>query len=315
MAHKFETGVFGRNIPAWHRLGTVVEGTLSTAEAIKLAQLDWTVVKQPLYLPNGELVDSHMATVRESDGKVLGVVSKGYGVVQNIDSFTTLDKLVGEGNLKIDTAISLDGGRRICIVALWPDEYEIAGDKFYDYIFARNTHDGTGSFLIQPAKTRVVCANTEAVALGERVKRMCFRHTSNVKSHIRDATRIMETLEMRRKRTIEEAEKLLAVKCGQNRFEDMLNHILPFPEGEESGSRKWNNVQERRSLLHRAIRVEDLENFRNTGWGFLQAVVDYSSNAEPLRRTRNWEEKRLMKVVDGDPIVVEAKKYLLALAN
>ena len=42
MPHEIET-MFSARIPAWHKLGTVTEGALNSADAIVQAGLDWTV--------------------------------------------------------------------------------------------------------------------------------------------------------------------------------------------------------------------------------------------------------------------------------
>ena len=43
----------GNNETPWHGIGTVIKGTLSSEEAIKVAKLDWDVVPMPIYDGNG----------------------------------------------------------------------------------------------------------------------------------------------------------------------------------------------------------------------------------------------------------------------
>ena len=47
MPSEVET-MFSANIPAWHRLGVVTKGALTSTEAIEKAGLDWTVTLNPL---------------------------------------------------------------------------------------------------------------------------------------------------------------------------------------------------------------------------------------------------------------------------
>jgi hypothetical protein len=42
----------GRGIPAWHALGTTIEGVATWREAIDLANLNWTVSKENLFDSN-----------------------------------------------------------------------------------------------------------------------------------------------------------------------------------------------------------------------------------------------------------------------
>jgi hypothetical protein len=46
-------GVFVAGKPAWHRLGRVIDRAATSAEAIRLAGLDWDVEQWPLVARNG----------------------------------------------------------------------------------------------------------------------------------------------------------------------------------------------------------------------------------------------------------------------
>lgn len=82
----------------------------ASAEALKLAGFDWTVVQEPVYTDNQELIKGYKANVRSSDGKVLGVVSDRYKVVQNTDAFSFTDELLGKG-VRYETAgVMQEGG-------------------------------------------------------------------------------------------------------------------------------------------------------------------------------------------------------------
>jgi len=55
---------------------------------------------------------------------------------------------------------------------------------------------------------------------------------------------------------------------------------------------------------------DDLGNFRNTAWGIYNAVADYSSNSEPLRKTDTFETKRFVSCMDGNDLLVKTQKLL-----
>lgn len=78
----------GREKP-WHGLGTQVEEAPTSADALRLAGLDWTVQRKPIQVCGGRKVDNFFANVRSSDGAVLGVVSDRYQVVQNAECGAT----------------------------------------------------------------------------------------------------------------------------------------------------------------------------------------------------------------------------------
>ena len=75
-------------------IGVNVEGALTSEEAIKKAGLDWEVVQRKLYTEDGMRVNNVMANVRDSDQRVMGIVSNKYSVLQNSDAFAFTDSLV-----------------------------------------------------------------------------------------------------------------------------------------------------------------------------------------------------------------------------
>lgn len=87
MAANIENMFYTREKP-WHGLGTRVEEAPASADALRLAGLDWQVVQEPIFTDLGEMITGYKANVRDSDRKVLGVVSDRYRIVQNQEAFS-----------------------------------------------------------------------------------------------------------------------------------------------------------------------------------------------------------------------------------
>ena len=96
MAANVETMFYTREKP-WHGLGIGVKEAPTSEDALRLAGLDWKVVQQSIQTTCGIFLNGFCANVRETDGKVLGVVTDKYKVVQNADAFAFTDALLGEG--------------------------------------------------------------------------------------------------------------------------------------------------------------------------------------------------------------------------
>ena len=96
MAANIESMFYTREKP-WHGLGTRVEEAPASADALRLAGLDWQVVQEPIFTDLGEMITGYKANVRDSDRKVLGVVSDRYRIVQNQEAFSFTDSLLGSG--------------------------------------------------------------------------------------------------------------------------------------------------------------------------------------------------------------------------
>lgn len=183
MADYFESGFVVRE-QAWHGLATVLEDNPTIEEALKLAGLDWNVEARPLmtsvpipeetglnedgeiWTPSREIeVPTHRAVVRVTDGALLGVVSKDYKVFQNAEALAVFKHLVADGTLRIETAGSLQGGKKVWIQCRYADDLEIKdGDKIAPYILIALGHDGKLSVVFMNTPTRVVCWNTMQAA-------------------------------------------------------------------------------------------------------------------------------------------------------
>lgn len=142
MAANVESMFYTRTAP-WHGLGTRVLEAPASKEALVLAGLDWKVLQKSLSTADGLPVPGFKANVRETDNRVLGVVTDRYKVVQNEDAFAFTDSLLGEG-VTYETAGSLQDGRRTWILARLPQRYIISGDEMAPYLVFMNSHDGSG---------------------------------------------------------------------------------------------------------------------------------------------------------------------------
>lgn len=133
------------------------------------------------------IVSTHMATMREDNGNILGVVGSQYSVIQNEKALEFINMLTsGEinGNEKpvIETAGILDGGARFYMTAKMPSQICIPGDKFGidDYIVFTTSHDGSGSVQAFFSPVRVVCRNSLLYAMKTAKNKLMFKHTSRV---------------------------------------------------------------------------------------------------------------------------------------
>ncbi len=112
------------------------DGGTTSKKALYLAGLDWQVEQEEIYTETGNPVTGFKANVRDSDQKILGVVTDRYKVIQNEEAFAFTDELLGEG-VRYETAGSLQGGRKVWLLAHLPHEYIIVGKSKLDE--AKNT--------------------------------------------------------------------------------------------------------------------------------------------------------------------------------
>ena len=85
-----------------------------------------------------------------------------------------------------------------------------------------------------------------------------------------------------------------------------------FPIADDATQTVKNHAMERRSLFQTALKTDDLQNFRNTKWQFVNAAADMADHAQPVRMTATSRENRLSNVFAGHPLLDRA--YELAYA-
>lgn len=192
---------------AWHGLGTIVQDYPTSAEAMRIAQLDYTVEKRKLFTfdnenqygdPDTELlipevdVPNYFATVRTDTQAVLGVVGKDYQIVQNADAFSFFDSIVGGDGIQYETAGALGNGERIFITAKLPGYIKVGANDLIDqYLFLTTSHDGYGSITAAFTPVRIVCNNTLNAALRNHSNCIKIRHTANAKDRLEQAHKVM----------------------------------------------------------------------------------------------------------------------------
>lgn len=191
MPANVETMFSVRETP-WHGLGRIIMDAPASREALELAGLDWQVESRNIYSGTGAMIPGYRANVRSTDDAVLGVVSDCYRIVQNEEAFQFTDDLLGEG-VTYETAGSLQGGKKVWMLARLPRKYLIAGDQVEPYLVIFNSHDGSSGVKVAMTPIRVVCQNTLNLALNTAKRSWTARHTENVLLRVQDAR---ETLQL-----------------------------------------------------------------------------------------------------------------------
>lgn len=300
MAAQVETMFYVRNTP-WHGLGTRVEEALSSEESLKMAGLDWKVIQKPLDTFDRIPVPGYVANVRETDQKVLGVVSTQYSVVQNTDAFAFTDEMLGKG-VRYETAGSLAGGKRVWILAKLPNQYIVKGDKISPYLVFSNTHDGSGSIKVALTPIRVVCNNTLCLALNTAQRSWSTKHTGDIGGRLEDAKETLFRAEDYMDQLGKEIEVLHGIKIPKAQAEKMITQLIPIPEKASSQQEK-NIISQRQDIMYRYMHAPDLRTLPENGYRLLNAVSDFAGHAKPLRMTKSYQDNLFAKAIDGNQLI------------
>lgn len=308
MAANVETMFSVREKP-WHGLGTIVAEAPSSSEALRLAGLDWEVEQQAIFTNSG-VVEGFKANVRSTDKKALGVVSDRYKIIQNKDAFAFTDKLLGAG-VRYETAGSLQGGKKIWLLATLPKEYIIAGERISPYLVFSNTHDGSGAVRVAITPIRVVCNNTLNLALNTATRSFSMVHTGDIRGKVNEAKQTLFMADQYMENLGREFERLRKVKVTDQQVKEYIELLLPIENGASLTTVK-NTRKLREDMRARYYDAPDLKDVGNNAYRFINAVSDFATHSNPLRRTANYQENLFMRTYEGNPMIDRAYQLVAA---
>jgi phage/plasmid-like protein (TIGR03299 family) len=194
---KGETEFFSAVTRCWHQLGQLTDRQLTAEEAIKEARLDWEVEQVPVYhQAEGELqeIPDQFLVRRKDNLRPLSIMTKKYQVIQNHETFSFADEIIGTGQAVWDTAGSINGGRVVFM------QVELEGhlflksnpdDKTVKKVLFVNSHDGSKALMGMVTPIRVCCKNTMGQALKNNTNQFKIYHRKNFQSKKDEAAKIL----------------------------------------------------------------------------------------------------------------------------
>jgi len=339
MPANLESMFYTREAP-WHGLGVHVEEALGSKEALVMAGLDWEVLSKPIYTAdfvchsgavytdNSQIIPNYKANVRDSDGAVLGVVTDRYKIVQNEEAFQFTDALLGEG-VTYETAGSLQGGKRVWILAKLPDRYIIAGERIEPFLVFSNSHDGSSAIRVAMTPVRIVCQNTLNLAIKQTSRSWATRHTgssrnsngsvlgvangasanSGVHARLHEAQTTLGLAHKYMEALGKEFNDLARIKLSDGKVMEFINELIPIADGASDVQRK-NVEQLRDDVKIRYFEAPDLKVLDKSAYRFVNAISDHATHVKPLRETANYKENLFLRTLEGHSMIDKAHQMV-----
>lgn len=309
--------------PPWHGLGTRLDRPATAAEAIKVAGLDWEVVKKPLWAMDNtgrHKVPDRFAIVREdwfgTDNPIFGIVGRDYTPLQNRTAFGFFDSIVGQGAAAYHTAGALGAGERVWILAKLPGNIQVIGDDITEkYMLLSNSHDGTSAVQVKFTPIRVVCQNTLTMALrdGQTVR---IPHMRSLKARM-DQTADLLGIVGRRFTGIETSFKAMATRrINAEQLDHYLQAVFPDPQDitDERAMARMSTNRRLTVTLFETGKGTDLPGVRGTLWAAYNAVAEFTDHRPPQRGNGSAQERRLEAAWFGEGCSAKVRAYREACA-
>ena len=92
---------------------------------------------------------------------------------------------------------------------------------------------------------------------------------------------------------------------------EFMSEFFPVMEDMTATQRK-NNLTLLNDMKARYFDAPDLQGMGKNGYRFVNAVSDFATHAEPIRRTKNYKENLFLKTVEGNPMIDRAYQMVCA---
>lgn len=300
-------------VTPWAGMGESITEAPNSAEAIKLAGLDWEVKQQPSFImiDDKPVKTGDIINYRDSDNSILGTVKDRYQVVQNHEAFEFTDALIENGDARYETAGSLFGGKVVWMLAKLPSD-SVLGDEMDRYLLFSNSHDGSRAVTVTTTNIRVWCSNTLNMALANAKRKWTFVHKGDMDSKLDEARKSLILADSYNEEFKKQAEKLATKKVSVEQARKILDAIFPLPNEDISKTKLAHMVQLRENFI-KCYNADDIADYKGTAWGMVNAFSDmiYHGGAT-LRQTKGYEENRLASVISGNTMFDKAYSLILA---
>jgi phage/plasmid-like protein (TIGR03299 family) len=280
--------------PGWHMLGVTVKENVKALELLRLAKGDFPILRGAARLDEMvpideageftvryEAVDSRNTLIyrvhpETGEAQVLGIASPGYPLwtpAQTLVGFG--DAILGAGHMRSATAGVLDEGRQVFMSFELPEDIKLGGvDLVKMYLTVSTSFDQSAQTQATISGTRVVCANTLAVANKSAKRSLAFRKTSRADLQAKQAQGALELVPEYTKALTEEAEALLSVKITDAKFTEIVTDL--WGPGDDASKRMATLWEARLTQLQDLFATADTQaNVRGTGWAAVQAVTEH----------------------------------------
>lgn len=288
----------------WHRLGTQLDSVADANTMIVAAGLGWPTIIENVYDQDMNEIADFRLTRRGDTREVLGIVTKDYTPLQNVDAFRMIDKITMDPHgPKYETAGSLSGGKRIWALARLPEFIEVLpGDHFGSYLLITTGHDGKNALRIMLTNIRVVCNNTLTSATRDENRGIRLTHSQDILSKADDVRAVLGMYHREAQETAE-LYRMLAKK--QLKTAD-IDTVVKAIFGEAGTDAKRDSSGAKRAQVYRLMEEglgADIRGLRGTAWGTFNAIAEYCDHYHgATSKADDADGKRLQSMWFGGTI-------------
>ena len=285
--------------------------TLSMADAVHAADLNWQVESEPL----GGLDSGRKATGRKglftSDDRFLGDVGAGYTPTDPREFVSSLYGLAEFSGFPVSRLAFMESRSQIVgFIDMKPIEFE--NEKINAGMIVRDGFDGFTSRSYAIALIREICKNgmVSKTLFGGRSS---AKHSKNFEMKNDE---LFKSVTAKMEKSIsdlsERFQKLYGLKVTPSQVDTVMAKLFPFNAENERSTRSQNTVDD---ILARF--AHGIGNKGQTAWDLFNGITEFETHGKRYKQTENQtaDSNRFKAFTDGFSLAEKAQTELLALAS
>ena len=316
------TGLTGNIIGAFNRIGAEAKGD-TPREILKNADMDFKVIKSPLYDHLGnELKSKYVRTARSDTGETLGVTSKSYTCFQPRQLIDLVGNMCQRSGTQIDRIGMVDRGSKMFMSFRMPEGYSFgtgsAEEQIDVYWYVLSSNDGSMGLKMIPSPVRLACSNQFAmlhaflVAQGIDPKMLTIRHSSIMEGRIEQMMTNLNIIDNLVGQFATQGEELLRVEMSQGARIEYYIDVLGLNQNPDvmRGGDKYDPMNpyglgtRASNTLDTLLELEMSESntvgdMAGTAWGAFNTVTEFIDYEWTYNADGSSNDKRMESAVLG----------------
>jgi len=157
----------------------------------------------------------------------------------------------------------------------------------------------------------VVCSNTLNLALSTAKRTWSADHVGNIQGKMAEARDTLLYADQYMKELGKAVDTLNRTKVSDRQVYEYLDLLFPITE-QATDTQKKNLLRVREEVKTRYFDAPDLKSVGKNAYRFINAVSDFATHSEPLRKRANYKESLFLKTVEGNPLLDKAYELVKA---
>ena len=174
-----------------------------------------------------------------------------------------------------------------------------------------NSHDGSGAIKAAMTPIRVVCQNTLNLALSRAKRTWSADHVGDIQGKLEDARDTLLYAGQYMEELGKAIDGLNKIRLSDRKVYEYIDALFPLVDNATETQRK-NLLRLKEDVKVRYFEAPDLKGVGKNGYRFVNAVSDFATHSEPLRKRANYKESLFVRTVEGNALIDRAYELVKA---